>query len=306
MKFLKNFSIISRANIQIASLPTATIGIVLAANRWEDIINLPVLLFILLFFIILTYSCNINCICDVEVDQKFKKYMSDAVMAICDPWLKRILAIELLLAVAIIIYLAILKKDMIYTLALFGILFGYAYSAPPLRIKKRGVLSPIPVLFGLYFLPIVAGAYVVIGRLPVFIILFGIGYALIMQGITVINTCEDYEEDKALKIQTIAHVLGIRQTLALGSTCVAIGGIIDLALLCLFKIEWNAIDFFVLLGILLLCLFFMMTILHISKNLYDYSRVENQKDVCKQEAKKMPKWFLATRYPLLFISLLIL
>lgn len=306
MKSLKNFLIVSRANIQIASLPTATIGIVLAAQRLEDMINLPVFSFILLFFIILTYSCNINCIYDVDVDQKFKKYMSDAVKAISDSWMKRILAIELSLAVTIIIYLVIQKKDIIYIFALFGILCGYAYSAPPLRIKKRGILSPLPVMSGLYFLPIVAGAYVVIGRLSVFIIVFGIGYALIMQGITFINTCEDYDEDKASKIQTIAHVLGVRRTLVLASLCVVIGGIIDLAMLILHKIEWNDPDFFVMFCILLLCLFFMTTIIHISRNLYGYSRDENQKEVCKQKAKNMPKWFLATRYPLLFISLLTL
>ena len=104
-KLLKNFLIVSRANIQIASLPTAALGVALAAKNWSDILNLPVLLYIVLFFVILTYSCNINCLNDLEVDEKHKNYLSHAVKSIGIPKLKSLMAAELLIAGIIIISL---------------------------------------------------------------------------------------------------------------------------------------------------------------------------------------------------------
>ena len=303
---LKNFLIISRANIQIASLPTAALGVALAAKSWSDILNLPVLLYIILFFVILTYSCNINCLNDLEVDEKHKNYLSHAVKSIGIPKLKFLMAAELLIAGIIIISLCILKEEIIYLLAFLGIVCGYVYSAPPLRIKKRGILSPLPVAFGLYLLPIIAGWFIVTNQLSAFIILFGIGYALIMQGIVFINTCEDYKEDRISGIRTLAHVLGIRKTLLLGSIFVLIGGITDLVLILIFKINLYDIKAISLISSLILIIFFFGSIINISRRLYDISISRNPAALSKREAFKMRKWFLTTRYPLFFISVLLI
>ena len=182
----------SRANIQVASLPTAALGVLLAAKNQADIIDPSIFLYIFLFFTALTYSCHVNCLNDLAVDEKYKKNLSDAVKSLSIPTLKKIMSIELLIAGIIIISLCFLKKDIIYSLAFLGVICGYIYSAPPLRVKKRGILSPLPVMFGLYFLPIIAGWFIVNGRLSVYIIIFGLGYALIMQGITFINNHVDY------------------------------------------------------------------------------------------------------------------
>jgi 4-hydroxybenzoate polyprenyltransferase len=297
---------VSRANIQIASLPTAALGIILAAKNWGDIFNLPVLLYIILFFIILTYSCNINCLNDLEVDEKHKNYLSNAVKSIGIPKLKILMTIELVIAGIIIISLCVLKKEIIYLLAFLGIICGYIYSAPPFRIKKRGILSPLPVALGLYFLPIIAGGFIVANQLSSFIMLFGIGYALVMQGITFINTCEDYEEDRASGIRTLAHVLGVRKTLLLGFIFVLTGGFIDLALILFFKINLQNINIASLLLIFVLIIFFLVSIIDIGKNLYLTSIAKNPFALSKKEAVKMRKWFVSTRYPLLFISLLLI
>jgi 4-hydroxybenzoate polyprenyltransferase len=303
---LKNFLIVSRANIQIASLPTAALGVALAAKNWTDIFNLSVLLYIILFFVILTYSCNINCLNDLEVDEKHKYYLSNAVKSIGIPKLKILMTTELIIAGLIIISLCIIKKEIFYSLAFLGIICGYIYSAPPLRIKKRGILSPLPVTFGLYFLPIIAGWFIITNQISAFIILFAMGYALIMQGITFINTCEDYEEDRTSGIHTLAHVLGIRKTLLLGSIFVSIGGFSDLAFILFFKINLYKIKTIPSILALMLIIFFLGSIINISRNLYLTGISKNPSALSKKEAIKMPKWFLTTRYPLLFISLLLI
>jgi len=302
---LKNFLIISRANIQIASLPTAALGVVLAAQSWEEVFGIPVLIYILLFFLILTYSCNVNCISDVEVDQKFKRYMSEAVLTFKPGTLKRIIFFEVILVLVLTSILCILKQDLIYFVALFGLLCGYTYSVPPLRIKKRGVLCPLPVMIGLYYFPIVAGWFIVAESISVFILLFGLGYALIMQGITFLNTCEDFTEDKILSITTLAHVLGINRTLRLASVFVLFGGILDMALLVLYKKDYLFKSLEVRLFVLAGTLFLGAILILISATLYSLSQSDQAELLCKKHAKKMRWWFMTTRYPLLVIALLL-
>ena len=294
----------SRANIQIASLPTAALGVLLAADSQAEVIDPSIFLYILLFFTVLTYSCHVNCLNDLEVDKKYKKNLSDAVKSLGIPTLKKIMRIELLIAGIIVISLCFLKKDIIYSLAFLGVMCGYIYSAPPIRMKKRGILSPLPVMFGLYFLPIIAGWFIVKGRLSVYIIAFGLGYALIMQGITFINTCEDFEEDKTSGIHTLAHVLGVKKTLYLGSFFVLVGGFIDVGLIS-YTVKPANIGIMPFITILVLVAFLFGTILHIAKNLYFLGKSNSALVLCKKHALKMPKWFLATRYPLFFICLLL-
>lgn len=295
----------SRANIQVASLPTATLGVLLAAKSQAEILDLSVILYIIIFFTILTYSCQINCLNDLEVDEKYKKYLSNAVKSLGVPTLKALMTTELLIAGIIILFLCFLKKNIIYSLAFLGVISGYAYSAPPLRVKKRGILSPLPVMFGLYFLPIIAGWFIVNGQLSVYIIIFGLGYALIMQGITFINTCEDFEEDKTSGIRTLAHVLGIKKILYLGSVFVFVGGFIDVGLIS-YKIKPATIGIIPFITVLVLSAFFIGTILRIAKNLYFLGKSNNALVLCKKYAVKMPMWFLTTRYPLFFICLLLI
>lgn len=295
----------SRANIQVASLPTAALGVLLAAKNQADIIDPSIFLYIFFFFTVLTYSCHVNCLNDLAVDEKYKKNLSDAVKSLSIPTLKKIMSIELLIAGIIIISLCFLKKDIIYSLAFLGVICGYIYSAPPLRVKKRGILSPLPVMFGLYFLPIIAGWFIVNGRLSVYIIIFGLGYALIMQGITFINTCEDFEEDKISGIRTLAHVLGIKKILYLGSIFVFVGGFIDIGLIS-YKVKPATIRIIPFITVLVLSAFFIGTILHITKNLYFLCKSNNALVLCKKYAVKMPMWFLTTRYPLFFICLLLI
>jgi 4-hydroxybenzoate polyprenyltransferase len=296
---------VSRANIQVASLPTATLGVLLAAKSQAEILDLSVILYIIIFFTILTYSCQINCLNDLEVDEKYKKYLSNAVKSLGVPTLKALMTTELLIAGIIILFLCFLKKNIIYSLAFLGVISGYAYSAPPLRVKKRGILSPLPVMFGLYFLPIIAGWFIVNGQLSVYIIIFGLGYALIMQGITFINTCEDFEEDKTSGIRTLAHVLGIKKILYLGSVFVFVGGFIDVGLIS-YKIKPATIGIIPFITVLVLSAFFIGTILRIAKNLYFLGKSNNALVLCKKYAVKMPMWFLTTRYPLFFICLLLI
>jgi 4-hydroxybenzoate polyprenyltransferase len=303
---IKNFLIISRANIQIASLPTAAVGIILAARNLSELWDVGVFLYILLFFLVLTFACNLNCMADVEVDAKFKKRLSEAVRSLGGGRMRSMLSGEALIAAGLVVGLAVLEKNIVFLLGIGGLGIAYIYSAPPLRIKKRGWLSPLPVMFGLYALPPLGGWYLVRGHLSGFIWAFSLGYAMLMEGITIINTCEDYPEDESSGIRTLAHVLGIRRTLVLGAWLAGIGGIMDLAMLLGTKVAGTPLGPMTVAGIGVLGSLYTWTVASIVRVLRRVAHAEDPIGQSKSCAELMPLWFIKTRYALFFMALLLI
>lgn len=312
MKALRDFLIISRANIQVASLPTALIGPVLAAGKLSELWDADLLLFVALFFVVLTFACNLNCLADAEVDELHKRAMSGAVRSMGKSRIKRILAAEALVALAIAAALAVSKEEEAIVLAagaLAALGLALVYSAPPLRVKGRGWLSPLPVVLGLYALPPLGGWYLVRGRLGGEIIVFALGYALLMEGLTIVNTCEDHPEDASTGLRTLAHAFGIRRTLALGARLTGAGGIIALAAVFMVaggaggRRDWPSPAILGLVGAL--SVFYAASVVSAVAVLRDLARAEDPAAACKRRANLMPAWFLMTRYPLLFMALLL-
>jgi 4-hydroxybenzoate polyprenyltransferase len=302
---IRDFLVVSRANIQVASLPTALVGAVLAAGKLSELWDVGLLLYVLLFFLILTFACNLNCLSDEDVDAKFKKNMSDSVRSIGPSRMKAILSVEVLLAVGLIAGLVMLKNSAVYLLAIGALGLAYLYSAPPLRIKKRGWLSPLPVMFGLYALPPVAGWYLVRGRLGGPILILALGYAMLMEGITIVNTCEDYPEDRSAGIRTLAHALGIRRTLVVGAWLAGLGGVMALAVLFFVAAAVGLPRPPVLFGIGIFSGYYIWVVGSVIRVLRGAALAMDPAAECKIHAKRMPGWFLKTRYSLLFIALLL-
>lgn len=302
-----NFLAISRANIQVASLPTALIGCVLAADELSDIWDISVVLYVALFFVVLTFACNLNCLADADLDAAHKTRLSEAVRSMGKGRIKTILAIEAFAAVTLAAGLAVLKKDAVLILGAATLGLAFVYSAPPLRIKGRGWLSPLPVAFGLYALPPLGGWYLVRGRLNGAILIFAVGYAMLMEGLTIVNTCEDYVEDETAGVRTLAHMLGIRKALVLGAWLTGTGGVTTLAVLLsgMAPPAKGGPGLAELVGITVLVLFFARTVASSVRILSNLAKADDPAAACKARARLMPVWFLETRYPLLFIALLL-
>jgi 4-hydroxybenzoate polyprenyltransferase len=304
-KGVRDFLAISRANIQVASLPTALIGCALAAGRLPELWDAGVLLYVLLFFAVLTFACNLNCLADADVDALFKKGMSEAVRSIGPARIRAILAVEAVLAVGLAAGLAYLKKDAVFILGAGALGLAFVYSAPPLRMKKRGWLSPLPVVFGLYAVPPAGGWYLVKGSLDWPILIFSAGYAVLMEGITIVNTCEDYPEDECAGIRTLAHALGIRRTLVLGAWLAGGGGLTALAAVLFMAAGAWPPGPAALGGIGALAVIYAWTVGSVVRVLGRTARADDPAAESKLRARLMPAWFLKTRYPLLFITLLL-
>ena len=302
-RFIVNFLLMSRAKLQLASLPHATLGIFLGATSFNDILNISILLYILLLFVMITFACNLNCLYDLRVDKKYKKYMSNAVEAIGIRNVRIIVLLEFILISYLLFNLWSFGHTNTVIISILGLVFAISYSVEPLRIKKRGFLSPFPVFIGLYTLPVLGGWFLLNNTLPLYFIAFLIGYALLNEGITLVNTCEDYSEDEKENIKTWAHIFGLKNTLLIAFIFTLFGGIAIASSLLSILLQtlsslWFISSVFVVIS--------AIVIFKTSIEIYNINKSSDLEISAKKGAKKMPKWFMMTRYPLFFAALILL
>ena len=300
---IKAFIAISRGNLLLATASHAVLGFLFAANEIQELFNYPILAFVLLHLTLAVFACNINSYFDYEVDRRYKRYMSDAVDVIGKKNIRFILGFEFVAALALIAYLLTEGKILPGLLAVVGMFFAISYSAEPIRIKGRGWMSQLPIFIGLYMVPLFAG-YLLIRDpiLPSFVI-FVLGYAMMNEGFTIVNSCEDYSEDKSEGICTWAHLLGLNRALKVAFVFV-LAGLMSVAVL-VSRMSWLHIGTYELLALIFSAVS-VITILAASIEVYRIRNADDLEASAKTHAQKLSRWFIITRYPLVMIALLLL
>lgn len=298
---LRSFLIVSRWEIQLVSFASATLGPILAASNLRELLNMDVGLFIVLFYLVATFSCNINCYYDVDVDALYKKRLSNAVRAIGRRRMAVIMTAEVLLAIAISIILALHGHLITSILAITGLLFAWAYSSPPFRAKGHGLWGQLLVNTGIYVLPLLGGYLILSGEIAVAVWAFILLYAIMNTGINLVNSAEDYQEDKEIGIRTAAHALGIKRTMRLAVFLMLTGYLSLLFILLAFyrKGGWSGIA-----GVSILSVAALFFIFDTVKCTLPEADMAGQAKRC---GKRVPLWFVITRYPIwLFLLLYII
>ncbi|NHJ85332.1 MAG: hypothetical protein FK734_07705, partial [Asgard group archaeon] len=281
------------------------LGIFLGISTFTQF-NIFSILYIAQYLLLVTFACNINCYFDMDVDKKYKTNLYESMNRLGKKNVKYILIIELILISIIFIIFLLNKFYITFGLIIFGSILSIIYSARPFRVKSKGLWSPIPVIIGMFALPLLGGYFLTNFWISLEFLLFVIGYSLFNEGINFINTCEDYSEDKESGIETWAHVFGLEKTINFAFIFTLVGTILanlSLLLTLIFTENINSIFFFIILGFIILSLVFsFITSLEVHK-------VKNRDDLelsAKDNAKNVPKWFIMTRYPLLIVSILLL
>ncbi len=285
---------VSRAKIQMVSLASALLGPSMAASTFSDLLNTNVLLFMALFYITVTFSCNINCYYDRDVDRLYKKELYFATKRL-GKRLEYIMAMEVVLGIAISIMLIISGKWLAGSLGLLGMFLAYAYSAPPLRVKAKGALSPIPVMVGIYILPIIAGYSVISMDFNPPFWLFLAGYFFLNLGINLVNAAEDIDVDSKMGIETLAVKLGARSTLKIAAISQAFGLLAPISMFIYLNDKC-----------LIVLVFFVLALLKAFQTFHEILRISRSEDplkAAKEGGKKVPVWFVSTRYPLLLMAI---
>jgi len=297
---LISFFTISRSKMIVATFAQPALGLFLASTTLADL-NIFSLIFFIMYLLHIVFACKINCYFDYEIDKKYKIELAQAVDNLGKKTIRILLLIEGILIGGLIIVLIIYGYVIVGIISVLGFILSIIYSATPPRFKKRGFLSAFPIILGLFLLPVLGGWLMISTTLTVFIIIFMCGYALMNEGINLVNTAEDYDEDLSEDVRTWAHHFGMRKVLRIAFLFTLIGGIGCLIGILLKFIQLFALDW----GFFAACGFFIISIFAIaltSKDLHNIGLESDLKRSAKTHAKKLPKWFAITRYPMLLAT----
>ncbi|MBD3227722.1 MAG: hypothetical protein GF329_06000 [Candidatus Lokiarchaeota archaeon] len=304
MSKIKDFITISRLKILIATPALPLLGVFLAADSFSDL-NIYLIPFMILYFISIIYACNVNCYYDRDLDIKYKVHLANAVDSLGKMTIRIILIIETVAIVFLSIYLMLIGFVVVGIISIIGWVVSTSYSALPVRIKKRGYLSAIPIIIGLFAFPFINGWLMVSNTFNIFGIIVLVGYILMNEGLNLVNTAEDYEEDRSEGIRTWAHVFGLKNTFRMafiftfiGGACCIIGLFMKFFLIpvYLYNIAFSS-AFIIISGTF---------ILKSTIDIYKISKEGDLKKAAKENASKLPFWFASTRYPMLIAAICML
>ena len=156
---------------------------------------------------------QVNCIADYELDKRYKSRLPRAIDILKGPrtiW--AIIAVESVVASAIVVYLAISESRIgLVVLWVVGLLLVGAYSLEPLRFKRRGFLNLVTLSLILYFLPALYIYYAMAPQMKILPLLALLGFSTQMIGLLLVNQIEDYHEDKAMNVLTSTVRWGLKK-----------------------------------------------------------------------------------------------
>ncbi len=143
--------------------------------------------------------------------------------------------------------------------AAIGLSLAWAYSAPPLRLKRNGWISNAAVGLSYEGLPWVTGAAIMAGGLPDWrILLVALLYSIGAHGIMTLNDFKAIDGDREMGLKTVPVHLGPRGAAQLACVVMAVPQAIVIALLLTWSQPWHAL---VVSGLLLVQLLLMARLL---------------------------------------------
>lgn len=223
---LNNWLTIRRKEFFVAELPIFLIALLLSITSWNDFAS-PTL-YMGLIAIILLFNCGdmINCYADYEQDSVFKSHLSNAVFELG----KRNVLLQIIISASLALLLTIAVALMTHNyylipLTVGGTFLGLEYSIKPFKFKSRGFMQLICLWGIIFFGPMLYTSIITSGfpSLPQLLIFTFFG--LHQMGIILLNTAEDYTEDKLNGLRTIVITLGLHRAMNFALVLVIISGL---------------------------------------------------------------------------------
>ena len=177
------------------------------------LISFPILEALIVFFLLYWSGFLINALEDVEVDEKFKKYVASAVNELGKSTLKIIILIHLAISFVLSFHISLQISNMwLFIFVVISTFFGLSYSIKLFHFKVRGALHST-LAFSAIFAPFFFLYYVIAGFPPASIFFIMIALTITHYGIALVNQSKDYIEDKEVGLATPAVRLGLAETL---------------------------------------------------------------------------------------------
>jgi 4-hydroxybenzoate polyprenyltransferase len=238
---VKLLGTVSRAEFLLPNLGSLIMGLAWGASPPLGLINGLVL--ITLSFVVINLSSAIgaqaNTLSDYELDLKDdrKKQLVQAMDSFGKKRLRTLLIGEFILTLILVsLFMLIQGKPILLLMWIAGISLGYAYSAPPMRLKSRSWLAPVTLILVLAVLPVLFAYYTFASQMNILFLLSLSGLALTVYAVIIPTEIRDYFGDKAMNIETMTVRLGLARASFLSIVLLAAGAIITGTA---FLLEWT-------------------------------------------------------------------
>lgn len=228
---LQSLLTVSRSEFLLPNLGSLIMGLAWGASPPLSLIN--AIVFVLLSFSIINLSsaigAQVNTLSDYELDlkDKRKRQLVQAFDSFGRKQLRIVLLIEFVLTLALVsLFMFIQEKPILLVLWIVGISLGYAYSAPPLRLKSRSWIAPISLILVLAVFPVLFAYYTFTFEINTFFLISLTGLALTVYAVIIPTEIRDYFSDKEMNIETMTVRLGLARASLLGILLLSIGAIL--------------------------------------------------------------------------------
>lgn len=313
-KTIKLLATVSRAEFLLPNLGSLIMGLAWGASPPLDLISG---LMLVLSFSIINLSSAIgaqaNTLSDYELDLKDdrKKELVQATDSFGRKRLKRLLIVEFIFTLILVsLFTQIQGKPILLLMWIVGISLGYAYSAPPLRLKSRSWLAPVTLILVLAVFPVLFAYYTFIFEMNPFFLLSLSGLALTVYGVIIPTEIRDYFGDKAMNIETMTVRLGLIKASFLSIVLLSLGAIFTGTA---FFLEWTFMQHPLLSIFLLAIPVSVLIVLGKFKKLYSLSKeyVSSKNQSSKAEeimslSAHNPQWIMLVTQTYSFLSILLL
>ncbi len=312
---VKLLGTVSRAEFLLPNLGSLIMGLAWGASPPLGLIN--GLILIILSFVVINLSSAIgaqaNTLSDYELDLKDdrKRQLVQAMDSFGKKRLRTLLIGEFILTLILVsLFMLIQGRPILLLMWIAGISLGYAYSAPPMRLKSRSWLAPVTLILVLAILPVLFAYYTFASELNVFFLLSLSGLALTVYAVIIPTEIRDYFGDKAMNIETMTVRLGLARASFLGIVLLAAGAIMTGAA---FLLEWTYGQQLWLCILLLAIPVSVLFVLGKFKKLYslskEYTSTKSQnslaEDIVSLSAHN-PQWIMLVTQTYSFLSIILL
>lgn len=218
LHFLRDLLIIRRVEFRIAEIPIVAMPALLVNQSvaafktqsfWEGV---------LLFFLLFAFGDMINCLADRDLDAKYKPHLSRAVYNLGVRFVTFQVILTALLALLVAAHLSwMLHRWQMLTLTAAGLALGAAYSVEPFRLKGRGLAQLVCLWLIIFVGPMLMIATLFNVWPTPELVTFAMAYGAVQMGIILVNTAEDYPEDRDSNVRTVIVALGLSRGIGLAS-----------------------------------------------------------------------------------------